>query len=142
MLTKVRTLLHQHNLTVGQIAKKSGISRSTLDSTFNRPVQKWSVGALEALSASLDLDADGTLHRLSSEPWSLKINNQKQTIQGYHIVNPADFQEDKFVITNECYESWRPNYNDVRKYVESYHHPNLKAKQSVKKCLKALKSDE
>ena len=59
----------------------------------------------------------------------LKIDNQKQTIQGVHISDPKKFADLRLIVRSEAFEGWKPTSDDIQFLLDhSYSTPGDEAR--------------
>lgn len=55
--------------------------------------------------------------------YELKIDSEKQTIQGVHIDNSEKFKAIRFVVESNYADGWRPSKEDVEHLRNYYDNP-------------------
>ena len=136
MTTAIRAFLKQNDLTIRRISRTSGISASTLSSTFKRPINSWSIGILNNLANITHSIPTRVLQDLQTNQWKLEINSRQQTIQGVKITPKVVFQRLRFIVMNEYFEGWKPNHNDIKMLLRSNQKPNQLVKKTIHKYLR------
>lgn len=123
MNATVKQLLKDNHLTLRTISKQSAISETTLNSTFSRPVDSWSVRVLKALANSLNLRIDELDKKLSTTSYTFDVDKEKHTIQGVKIPEDLFFSVYSSVNFNVM-EGWQPTARDIEKLVSQLKHPD------------------
>lgn len=127
MAITIKEYLKDNNKTLTDVAKNSGISKSTLSAAFRRPVENWTVKILNAISMTTNESPSSILAQLQDKPFSLQIDDDTQTIQGVRIPNYYDYALIRATVKISCMEGWKPTPNDIQEllYVAKTPQPEL-----------------
>lgn len=113
MTTTISAILNNNNLTVADIASKSGVARSTLGNAIKKPIESWSIRVLNAFAKGLGMQSPDLLSKLQSDNYELKIDDKNQMIQGIQISDKELYQQVKFAVVNNHLEGWQPTRDDI-----------------------------
>lgn len=84
IILKITNVLLEHDLTTKQVAKHQHIPYTTLKSTFDRPLDKWTVGTLRAVAEELNMGVENliTLLDISDplEPFIKWVGGKRQLL--------------------------------------------------------------
>lgn len=126
MTTVIMNLLNQNNLTIYDIARTSGVSKSTLQNASEKPIESWSIRVLNAFAKGLGKKSSELLDTLQPNNYSLEINSTKQTIQGVYIPDKQTFYNIRFTVEMEHMEGWNPEKEDIEYLLNVAQNPDPK----------------
>lgn len=132
MATVIMNLLAQDNLTLNDVSKISNVPLSTLSNAAKKPIESWSIRVLNAFAKGLSKKSSDLLDILQPNNYSLEINDNRQTIQGYYIPNKQEYFNLRTVVEAEHLEGWNPTKKDIEyiyheitnpkpEYLKEYH---------------------
>lgn len=113
MAALITNLLKREHLSLSDVARISGVAKSTLSSATKRPVETWTIKTLNAFAKGLNEEAGALLNFLQSRSYQLEINDHNQTIQGVQIADKELYQQIRFVVENNHLEGWQPTKEDI-----------------------------
>lgn len=124
MTTTISAILNNNNLTIADIASKSGVARSTLGNAIKKPIESWSIRVLNAFAKGLGMQSADLLSKLQPDDYELEINDQKQIIQGIQISDKELYQQVKFAVVNNHLEGWQPTREDILYLIKEVQKPD------------------
>ncbi|TSO26298.1 helix-turn-helix domain-containing protein [Lactobacillus sp. LL6] len=124
MTTTISAILNNNNLTVADIASKSGVARSTLGNAIKKPIESWSIRVLNAFAKGLGMQSPDLLSKLQSDNYELKIDDKHQMIQGIQISDKELYQQVKFAVVNNHLEGWQPTRDDILYLLKEVQNPD------------------
>jgi transcriptional regulator with XRE-family HTH domain len=124
MATVIMNLLAQRNLSIYDVARKSGVSKSTLQNASEKPIENWSIRVLNAFAKGLGKKSSELLDILQPNNYNLEINNSAQTIQGVYIPNKQTFLNIRFTVEMEHMEGWNPTKRDIEYLLNEAERPD------------------
>lgn len=124
MATVISNLLKENKLSIYDVAKISGVPKSTLANSIKKPIESWSIRVLNAFAEGLRKQPSQLLDILQPSNYILKINDKEQTIQGVYISDKETYQQIKFVVQMEHLEGWNPTSDDIKYLLHNANHPD------------------
>lgn len=131
--------------TYSEMAAVSGIPASTIARSNQLPIYRWSVKTVMGLCKYFEMSPGLFLDNLLQTYYSdgCVIDEDRRSIQGVKIGNPADFQAIKWVIERNSGMGYTPSAKDVKYLLKRLHNPSesdLKKlrEEYLKKCTNAL----
>lgn len=114
MPTTISALLKNNNLTIADVASKSGVDEATLNSATKKSIESWSIRVLNAFAKGLGMQSPDLLSELLPDNYELKIDDKRQTVQGIQVSDKELYDQVKFAVVNNHLEGWKPNGDDVQ----------------------------
>lgn len=124
MATTISAMLNNNNMTVADIAAKSGVARSTLGNAIKKPIESWSIRVLNAFAKGLGMQSPDLLSKLQPDNYELQIDDENQTIQGIQISDQELYQQVKFAVVNNHLEGWQPTRDDILYLLKEVQQPD------------------
>ena len=106
MSTIILRLLHNANISIEEISKKSQIPTE-------EPIEFWTIRELNAFAESLKIKPGELLEELQPSTYILDIDDDAQTIQGVNISNLENYYAIRAVVEAEHLEGWNPVAADI-----------------------------
>ena len=113
MINVVEKYMKNKGISITDISKASGISMSTLSNAFNKRVTTWSIRILNGLAAATFDDPSKVLAEIQTRPFKYVVDEEKQTIQGFHIEDPQLFWTIESAVHSSVMEGWQPTKADI-----------------------------
>lgn len=114
MPTTIYKLLENNDLTIHDIAARSGVAEFVLKNAVKKPLEDWSIRELSAFATGLGMQAPELLSELQSNDYKLEINDASQVIQGVLISSKELYQQTKFAVVSTHLEGWEPTKEDIQ----------------------------
>ena len=98
MSTIILRLLHNANISIEEISKKSQIPLDALVNATEEPIEFWTIRELNAFAESLKIKPGELLEELQPSTYILDIDDDAQTIQGVNISNLENYYAIRAVV--------------------------------------------
>lgn len=113
MISEVEKYMKSKGISISDVSKASGISVSTLSNALNKPVTTWNISILNSLAAATFDDPAKVLEEIQTRPFKYVVDEEKQTIQGFHIENPQLFWTIESAVHSSVMGGWQPTKADI-----------------------------
>ncbi|WP_279036167.1 hypothetical protein [Lactobacillus intestinalis] len=135
MSTIILRLLHNANISIEEISKKSHIPLDALVNATEEPIEFWTIRELNAFAESLKIKPSELLEELQPSTYILDINDNTQTIQGVNISNLESYYAIRAVVEAEHLEGWNPVAADITYLNNQFVNPDSEFIKDVESAL-------
>lgn len=110
----ITEIMNHYQVSLTDIANRSGISKTTLSNAFNSSYETWTIKILNGVAKAVSETPEKILVLLQGRKYQLNIDDNLQIIQGVHIPDPKIYRSVKLAVINNAMEGWQPESEDIR----------------------------